>query len=387
MKIVYSGVGLRSNGAYWHAVWYADNPDDEKRESIGSKKKLTKTAAKCVCNELWRAYLGGDTTVQPKAKGGTTATLDAWLDGYEADYERQQLAPRTLSLIACTCKLLREHFGEGFQLHALSVAAAKGWRDWLATRPGRKGAELSDAAVCGHIRRAKHIFRTLPSKPFASLRGAAHKRLKNWTVLRHEQVSQLIDRTKADDWKALFALCAYAGARLGEALMIEWPAIDFKRKRITMPEPKDARGKRDATTVYPTRQVPLTPELAKVLTEIRARRGGKPEGPIAPVPRNNLHRDAVGAVDEEGEVLYQGLIRAAGLEPWDYPYHTLRRYRATWWLIAGHKPHVVAEWMGHTLEVMMEFYSAIPAELYDEASNPSDRIMQLEAELARLKSA
>lgn len=66
-------------------------------------------------------------------------------------------------------------------------------------------------------------------------------------------VRRLIEATDNDNYKALIALCGYAGLRITEALELKASDVDIHRETITL------RGKGDRTRVIP---------VAKVLMEI-----------------------------------------------------------------------------------------------------------------------
>jgi integrase len=91
------------------------------------------------------------------------------------------------------------------------------------------------------------------------------------TFLEYGEISRLLDAAE-EPTRTLFAVLAYSGLRLGEALALRWRDIDLEVGRIRVArswgylggftEPKTRTSKRN---------VPLLPVLEKVLTEYRER--------------------------------------------------------------------------------------------------------------------
>jgi hypothetical protein len=58
------------------------------------------------------------------------------------------------------------------------------------------------------------------------------------------------------------------------------------------------------------------------------------------------------------------IVAAAGVEPWDDAWQTLRRSCEIQWMNEGHAAYVVCKWLGHTISVSARHYTiAIPDEV------------------------
>ena len=63
------------------------------------------------------------------------------------------------------------------------------------------------------------------------------------------------------------------------------------------------------------------------------------------------------------------MIEAAGVEPWDQTWQTLRRSREVEWMNDGIAPYLVCKWLGHTLGVSARHYTiAVPDEVLSKVT-------------------
>src|SRR5690606_17498305 len=114
----------------------------------------------------------------------------------------------------------------------------------------------------------------------------------------------LLDACPSSSWKALIALCRWAGLRRSEAVRMDWPQVDFAARTLTVAH----QG--EQTTKKRTRVAPMDPRLYAVLMD-RFNAAGDGERVFADDP-HNLTKDV------------KAIIKRAGLEPWDKSFHTLR---------------------------------------------------------------
>ncbi|MSR59692.1 MAG: site-specific integrase, partial [Planctomycetaceae bacterium] len=124
-----------------------------------------------------------------------------------------------------------------------------------------------------------------------------------------------------------------------ETLGVRWSDVIWDQDRMRVPSPKTARkGK-------PERFVPLFPELRKQLDELFDL---APDGADFIIPR------AVRAeVNMRGKMAQ--IVRKAGFVPWPRIFHNLRSTRQTE-LTETFPAHVVAAWMGNTVDVANKHY-------------------------------
>lgn len=366
-------VRLKSNGAYWQAYW-TDSAGKPKVKSLGPKAELTKRAARVKCQRLAQ-----EMAVNPaKRDQGKAPRLGEHLERYLK--HRTDLRPRTKMLHRKTIEYLagrtvptddpekpevrRGFFDPSVRIDQISRAMAADWRAWLATQ------DLSEQTVCGHVRTAKQIFARavdedlLPFNPFGKLKGKAPKVDKDWADVSVEDTKKLIEACPSRPWKTWLALSRFAGLRKSESLTLTWTDIDWEKRTITVLPPEG-----EVTTKKRRRVVPIEPELHDYLLKAfdEAAEG---ELRVVPLPEHNSHRYVV------------RYIRKAGLTPWAKPFHVLRKNRETEWS-QQFPAHVVAEWMGHDIQVAAEHYLKVPEELYAKAAGIKAETREPQQEAAK----
>ena len=70
-------------------------------------------------------------------------------------------------------------------------------------------------------------------------------------------------------WLALYAVCAYSGLRIGEALGLAWDSIDFDRQTITVRQQSSHGRLAQLKSRNSATAIPLAPQLAAILTDYR----------------------------------------------------------------------------------------------------------------------
>lgn len=224
-------------------------------------------------------------------------------------------------------------------LAAVTAARADDFRAWL-TRSG-----LAEATVASHVKRARAIFQRavdreeLGRNPFRKVSTSFAPPVRGPVPLTAEDVAALVRACPDDDWKALFALCAYAGLRRGEALRLEWADLDADWSKLSVRPEK-------ITSKARPRAVKIVPELRAVLEPMTRR-----DGPIVDLQISALQRGA------------EKIIADAGVKPYGPPFQALRRWRATTW--RGTMPEFVVDAMlGHSMEVARAYYVEVPPEYF-----------------------
>ena len=147
------------------------------------------------------------------------------------------------------------------------------------------------------------------------------------------------------------ALCRFGGLRCpSEVLSLRWQDVDWERQRVRVRSPKTEHHAGKAS-----REIPLFPELATVLTEAF---DAAPEGAEYVVADNGYRQ----AADTPGgwrncnmRTQFGRIVRRAGLEPWPRLFHALRASRETE-LAPEYPVHVVTAWLGNTPKIALKHY-------------------------------
>jgi integrase len=137
-----------------------------------------------------------------------------------------------------------------------------------------------------------------------------------------EQADQLIDACN-EQLRPLLIFLLYTGARIGEALWLNWSDVDLARGHVTFPiDPSDGRR----TKNNEARGVPLHPRVRAALANLPHRDGElfhRPDG----LPYARLRQDATSASDGTRKA-FAGACKRAGIK--NFSVHCCRHTWATW---------------------------------------------------------
>lgn len=364
-------VTLEKHGNYWRAVWIASDGSRKfrglgPRQGIDAntrKPRLTEAAARKKCRDIER-----ELEATPGIRdAGKAPRLDAWIDRYLE--LRHDIGDDTRRQVGVTAAYLVEHFGADRRIDSITRADAAGFRAWLATRdPDEKKRAIGEQTLRKHMRVCKTLFGIrhgaqsldlITYNPFDRLPSAVAPVDKDWAQLDDKAMDTLLDNCPDTSWRALLALCRWAGLRRGEALALGWPDIDFDRRRLTV------RNEGKQTTKKRARTVPIDPRLHAVLLA-RFADAGEGESPVT-LSYGNMIRDL------------KVITKRAGMANWAKPFHTLRKNCESDWL-ARHPVMDVCEWLGNSPAVAQAHYHRTLDSTMDQAAG------EQESELDRLRA-
>lgn len=167
----------------------------------------------------------------------------------------------------------------------------------------------------------------------------------------------------------VFECILLTGSRIGEILALTWDAVDLKKNRITIHQPKVGRAK----------VLPITPEL-RALLEAQPR--GVGETPVfrrpvdeltaAARPKGKLQRKGPAPWEKSKiERAFRLARRLAGLRP-ELRIHDLRHAAASWATAAGASDRHVRDLLGHSSISMTARYAHVrPEDLLPAADSVS----------------
>jgi integrase len=178
------------------------------------------------------------------------------------------------------------------------------------------------------------------------------------------------------DFYHLFAFQLIVGARIGEALALDWSDIDFQTKTVTIS--KSMRRELSTTKTGDQRKVGLGEPLADMLRRLKADRMRDDKGKASPqiFPHKNggyLHQSSV------RNAMKQVLIKA------DLPHfrvHDLKHTCASEALRKGTPIQIVSHQLGHrSINTTMDFYAHfIPANTQDFVTKHGAELLDPSAE-------
>lgn len=160
------------------------------------------------------------------------------------------------------------------------------------------------------------------------------------------------------EWRTLFALGIYTGLRLGDAVNLEWGAVDLARGFVQVTPHKTAKH---GTIV----RVPLFPALRAILAETpRSRRNGKILPGLAEEYREHEKRvnyrirsifEAAG-IETQGETDRRNPKTKTARKAVEVGFHSLRHTFVSLCANAGVPLHIVQAIVGHTNAAMTSHY-------------------------------
>lgn len=197
------------------------------------------------------------------------------IDNYVSDGIRTRTgrlkSPATLKTEQVALKPVRAYFGSK-PAAAVSLADCDAYRDWR-TRGGFKGRRVGTPSVDLELTILGNVFRLavrralLKSNPlkgrgrYSSTEDTRHCREVAPTPEGLQQIERWLRARHEDDMADLLCFLAYSGLRIGEALPLEWKAVDWSQKIL--------RVKREKRGIMPF--VPIVPEMEALLRGMQKR--------------------------------------------------------------------------------------------------------------------
>lgn len=312
-------------GKYWSARW-TDHTGRVRCKGLGSTAKVSEKAARRKLAEL-----AGNI---PKYVEDGKLTVREWCE--RRIDERNGIADGTRDLLKATADKLATHFGEA-KASDIDPADAARWVTWLETETFR-GGKLSPFTVRSHLTNARALFKRFDPNPFKDAEPPKCEVKDDWRFVTLAELDAILGACPNPAWETLFSLCRLAGTRVGlrggEALGAQWPDVNWRDKSVRIWDQKRSRE----------RIVPVCPRLYSDL-EHGFRHTSDKNGPICPVMVSDVPRKG------------RSIIEAAGLEPWDKPFHSLRKSCETEWLDNPNLPlPAVCEWLGNSIAVAVAHY-------------------------------
>lgn len=292
----------------------------------------------------------------------TSMTVGQLLDDY-VEARRSSLKPKTVEDYEWAVGHLKDAFGQARVDRLTPNQIARAVSSWKAE--GKKTWTIKKilTPLVGALKVAVREG-WITSNPADRL--LPHERpkrdQKEMRCLTTDEIERLLKAASTDRWRALFALLAFTGLRIGEALALKWP--DLGLDSVTVRESKTEAG---------VRSVMVIPRLRKLLLTWSIAQGPNPEGWIfvnengGPVSR----REALRAL--------RAAEKRAGLP--DYTLHELRHTFASILIAQGEPVTLVADQMGHAdPAVTLRTY----AKLFDAQKNVEAARQRLHVSLGGL---
>lgn len=264
----------------------------------------------------------------------------------------------------CKWKTLQAYLKRFFRNRAIDDITPKDAQDFrkyleahrfAKTKANPKGRPLSENGKRKLIATAKVIFNAavrvdlISKNPFEhEVSSTTANRSRDFYITSAMAV-QLLDACPDVQWRLMFSLWRLAGLRKMEIFHLSWSDVlwDQGKLRVHIPKTQHHEGKA-------IRYVPI----GDILPYLEAAFAEAEPGTDCVITRYNktnlnLHKPFLQIVDN------------AGLVPWPKLFQNLRASCETQWLDSGLPAHVVANWMGHSVQVQNDSYAQVDDHHFD----------------------
>jgi len=275
--------------------------------------------------------------------------------------------------------------GSTLRIRELNLDSLQSYVDQRSKEPGSRGKNVSPvtikkemttlATIWKWAQKANHLSRHLPKDglrypkqtekpPFQTYDQITRKinrgGLKDWEIeelwdclfLTLPEVEDVLAYVKERATQAfvypMVIFAAHTGARRSEMLRSEIDDLDFESLTITIREKKRVKG------TYSTRTVPMSPFLAKILTDwIACHPGGRYTFCSTSRPKN---KDAFAPLTRDQA--HDFFSRTMAQSKWNVMrgYHVFRHSFCSNCAAAGVDQRLINAWVGHQTEEMVRRY-------------------------------
>lgn len=340
-------VRIEKNGAYFRLTWVT--PAGARRsEGLGHASTMTDRE-----REKRRREKGVELEADPEMADAGSMRLSHWgarfLAGAQAD-----LSEASAKDLATTFDYLTEFFALDPMLRSITTSQAKDFRQWLEARPSR-GGTLALATIRKHIRNCQTMFAQavreknltgVRDNPFQHEESAVPPARKDHAQIGDEELARIMAACPDDEWRAMFALCRWAGLRQNEARRLRWADVRWDhppRLLVRLPDHLD-----EPDNKHRERTVPIQPRLLALLRDSFGRAVEGSQGPCEGLPFSG---PAI-------SIRASRIARKAGLA-YAKPLHTLRKNLQNEWEQAiGDRARVCAM-LGNSPRVAEKNYTRI----------------------------
>jgi integrase len=298
--------------------------------------------------------------------------LAEFLDGYISS--RGDVKPRTRINLDQARKKLVAYFGGKTRLDEITLAEAVRYARWLESP---EGGALSPNTARRLLGRAKQMFAVAVDDELLARNVFKQKGLRctvtgnrdRMHFVTEEVAQKVLEACPTLEWKLIFSLARWGGLRTpSETLALRWGDVRWDIGRIRVPVPKlehhEGHGER---------WLPMFPEL-RVLLE-QAYDAAEPGTEFV------ISRTRNSGVNFRTQLLR--IIAAAGVSPWEKLFQNLRSTRATE-LSERYPAHVVAAWLGHSVEVGAKHYMQVTDDHFTNAASGNVKCNAIGAETGEI---
>lgn len=304
------------------------------RHTIGRCPPFKPMQARAIAEELLRGVATGEA---PSARRRTSQTLGEFLSGdFQTFGDSHYKRPGTIKDL---CAVLGE------DLLAKPIAAVTAWdlERWARARL----KVVSANTVARDLRPLRVAFKKalewgvredVPA--FPKIRETDEERVRYLSAEEAQRLYAALGDSKL--WVRTIVLVALnTGARLGELAKLQWSAVDFDKRTVTLTA--------STTKANTTRHVPLN---QAALEALKTWQSHAPKSAVFDLPDYERSKAAQNAL--------KYVLRRAKIE--DFRFHDLRHTFASWLVMRGIDIYTVSQLLGHSSVEMTKRYAHLAPE-------------------------
>ncbi|MEO2017295.1 MAG: tyrosine-type recombinase/integrase [Fuerstiella sp.] len=317
--------------------------------------------------KLVKAGLAEPRDVQSEDPKSVT-TLVVFLEEFITDgmtLKRDSASIETLKKWKGTRDLLLKCFDEDRDVSSFTVADGKTFRKWMEKRSIRKSnrnptGRMMENSMRQRIANCKTFFsyavneELVPSNPFRNQASNTQDNEDSKVRISAEVIKTVIEAAPTVQWKLMIALWRFAGLRKMEAMHLIWNDILWDEGMIRVRSTKTAHHEGKEMRYVPIRDVEVYLRDAFELATEGDERLISQYRPTM----TNLHKP------------FAKIIENAGLQPWPALIKNLRLSCENDWIDNQEAPdHVIAAWIGHSVQVQRSDYALVSAGHFEQFNN------------------
>ena len=269
-----------------------------------------------------------------------------------------QAAESTLQKWSYTQQFLNEVFPDK-PLSGITREDAHQFRKWLDERrihqktSNRNGQPLTENAKRKHIANCKAFFNAavrrglVEKNPFANQVSVSQADRSRDRFVTLDETRKLICAAPDAQWRLMIALWRLAGLRKMEIFNLTWGDVQWNLGKLLVHASKTKHIEGCDMRFAPLRDIRPFLEEAFQYALPKGQRSLPADAPI--VTRFNRTNFNLAKP-------FQKIILAAGLTPWGKLFQNLRASCETQWLKDGERADLVANWIGHSVQVQRSNY-------------------------------
>jgi len=246
-----------------YVIDFYDNQGKRKRQAL--KKGTTKKQAKDMLREIEDKLARGIYLPDKKIPTFAKVAKD-WLE-----YKKLNLRQSTWSVYEGHT---RNHFGEFDQIKINRITTAR-VEKFIASRQ-KQGTHImtlrktlvSLGQIFSYAVRHKYIDYN-PARDAERPKGQGNTKKQKIRVLTPDEINALMEAESALEYKTLFQLATFCGARQGELLGLKWPDVDWINNQVHIQRTFNNQVWYDVKTETSNRKIDLGPAMMTALKKWR----------------------------------------------------------------------------------------------------------------------